>query len=546
MSTKRTIGTLAALGGLTAAIALLSGLPSAKADELSDLRANQQLLQQRLDQLAQAIPGPGSPYPGGPPGPVGVQMVGGSFPRSFLIPGTDTSIRVGGEIREVLDYFFDGGNANQGTPWNTTVGDNGQAQAIPLTATTRAKGHSIFGQSPRESKLNVETRTPSAWGEVRSFLEFDWAGSTNFAPGGGNPTSVSDNLHPRLRYAYGTLGGLLFGQANSNFSDSDAGAETIDFGGTFGDPGVVRLPQVRYTVPLAPWGFPGAFSMSAETPETDIAFATGAIVGQDAGAGTTTTAASSTCTSTSTVTGAGTAAEKVSTTTSCTNGTASVLPATNPAKTPAPDLTFAWYIPQPWGHMDFSTVVRPTLQLKDGAFVDRTFTGWGIHFGGDVKPGWFGWTKDDITFNFVYGDAIGRYLNSSSNFALITNYPATGTATADQAATLRIRPTVGWGGNVGYKHYWTPTLRSTISGGILHHDINNLGGAEGFVCSVGASATSGGCALNKELINAHANLIWNPVPFADIGIEYTWAHRLVLSNAKGDMNALIGRFRVQF
>jgi hypothetical protein len=56
----------------------------------------------------------------------------------------------------------------------------------------------------------------------------------------------------------------------------------------------------------------------------------------------------------------------------------------------------------------------------------------------------------------------------------------------------------------------------------------------------------GGCSLNKELINAHVNLIWNPVPFADIGLEYTWAHRVVVSNLKGDMNALIGRFRVQF
>jgi hypothetical protein len=36
------------------------------------------------------------------------------------------------------------------------------------------------------------------------------------------------------------------------------------------------------------------------------------------------------------------------------------------------------------------------------------------------------------------------------------------------------------------------------------------------------------------------------VPFADLGIEYTWAHRVVVSNLKGDMNTLIGRFRVRF
>jgi len=52
MSIKRKIGTIAALGTSTAALAMLTGLAGAHADELSDLRANQQLLSQRVDQLA--------------------------------------------------------------------------------------------------------------------------------------------------------------------------------------------------------------------------------------------------------------------------------------------------------------------------------------------------------------------------------------------------------------------------------------------------------------------------------------------------------------
>ena len=287
------------LASITAIVACALSAPlaigPALADEVSDLRANQHLLQQRLDQLAQ-IPAPGSPYPGGPrASSAGAGIVGGSFPRSFLVPGTDTSIRVGGEIRLVADYFFSGGNPNQGCPWNTTVGVNGQVQAAPLNihvpvvpgtaaAVARARSNSIYGMSPRESKLYVETRTPTAWGEARTYMEFDWAGSNPSAPGGANPTSVSDNLHPRLRFAYATLGGLLAGQANSNFSDPDASPETIDFGGTYGDPGVVRVPQVRYTMPLAPWHVLGAFSVSAEQPETDVWTPVG-IRGQDATTG---------------------------------------------------------------------------------------------------------------------------------------------------------------------------------------------------------------------------------------------------------------------
>src|SRR5215472_14165452 len=59
---KRNIGSVAAIGGMSAAFALLTGLPAASADELADLRANQELLQKRIDQLSQAAPvikGPG-------------------------------------------------------------------------------------------------------------------------------------------------------------------------------------------------------------------------------------------------------------------------------------------------------------------------------------------------------------------------------------------------------------------------------------------------------------------------------------------------------
>src|SRR5204862_4629898 len=91
MTNKRNIGTVAALGGLTAAVALITALPSATADELGDLRANQELLQRRIDQLAQ-LPPPGAP-PGGPGGP----GMAGSFPRSFVVPGTEVSLRVGGQ-----------------------------------------------------------------------------------------------------------------------------------------------------------------------------------------------------------------------------------------------------------------------------------------------------------------------------------------------------------------------------------------------------------------------------------------------------------------
>src|SRR5260370_41557789 len=126
-------------------------------------------------------------------------------------------------------------------------------------------GHAHFSQSPLDSRLNVETRTPTAWGDARTFIEFDITGCNNFSC---QPLPhVSDNPALRFRYGYAPLGGFLAGQANSNFSDPDANGEVLDFGGPIGQAGVVRVPQIRYTI-AGPWG--SAWSASAETPETDL------------------------------------------------------------------------------------------------------------------------------------------------------------------------------------------------------------------------------------------------------------------------------------
>src|SRR5258707_2957203 len=56
--------------------------------------------------------------------------------------------------------------------------------------------------------------------------------------------------------------------------------------------------------------------------------------------------------------------------------TAAVL-AGNPAKSAAPVITGAWYIPQPWGHTDFSFVGLPQLQINDGRYVNKSYFGYG-------------------------------------------------------------------------------------------------------------------------------------------------------------------------
>jgi len=521
MTRKWTIGTRAALGGLTAVAALVTATPAARADESNDLQANQELVQRRVDQLAQAQV-PGNLFGvGGPPGPANVQMTGGSFPRSFLIPGTDTSIRVGGELRLSVLYWISGGNPNP-TTHQTNAGATGQSASIPLNSiqAARNRGDNLFYMSPQQSKLSVETRTPTAWGEARTFIEFDFAqppDNTN------RQFAISDNISLRLRFAYGTLGPILGGQANSNFSDPDASVETISFSGLVGDPGHSRVPQLRWTQPLAGWGLLGALSVALETPETEMWFpGSNTICGYDAGA---------TCPQTAQVGNAlGLAA-----------GTA--IP--NPLRTTAPDVTAAWYIPQPWGHVDFSAVLRPQLNVNNGVNLDKTYVGWGAHFGGDVKPNWLGWDKDFFTWHVVGGEAIGPFMNiasANSGLGLVSNYGAPGVT----AANTVIKPVPAIGGNIGYRHVWTPELRSNIGAGIYQEDISNLNGNVCRINTAASRAGTGGCNLNKKVITAVANVIWSPVAFADVALEYFYGKRTTTGDQSGVENVLISRFRVRF
>jgi len=545
MTRTRGMRTFAAMSGLTATIALLTGLPSARADELADLRANQELLQRRIDQLAQGAIPPSRISPGiapamGTEAVPGVPLAGGSFPRSFLIPGTDTSIRLGGFIDLTGLYYLQGNNnVNPGTP-SSNSGQNGNLNSVPIgqqfvpglgpvpQTLNHSRGNGVFTMSPQQSRLNVETRTPTAWGESRTFIEFDFARCANFScqtlqQDGG------DSLLPRLRFAYGTLGGFLGGQAISNFSDADADTESMEFGGAMGSTGGRRIPQVRYTL-VGPWG--SAWSVSAEQPTTSMITPVG-ILSSDSNLSTNGVSAPVTaaipaicngvpCTGAGTVQGA--------------NG--------DPGRTIAPNLTFASYWAQPWGHVDFAGILVP-LDVNDGRYISRKFLGYGGHFSGDVKPGWFGWAKDDFLFSFVAGEAIGNDSSGGWSLAvpLATNFtvptscatPVPGCTGGNAASNVLFKTVFNYSANGGYQHWWLPNLRSTIAAGIAHQDMSSQ--------LIGPTQAS---TATKEQWNAFVNLVWSPVAFITTGVQYMYGKRTVVANGKGQEQALIGKFRVAF
>jgi len=506
MTSIRRIGAIAAIGALTATAAAIAPV---KADELSDLRANQEVLQRRLDQLAQV----GTAKPQLPPGSA---TIAGSFPRSFLIPGTDTSIQIGGYIDLSASYFFTGGgnNANAAVP---PVTGAPIASGLPLPGAAQNRQYGWFRMQASESRLFVETRTPTAWGQALTHVEFDFFGCTAGSYCNDLNTATNPDT-PRLRLAYGTLGGFIAGQTWVPGNDLEAAPDIFDFGGDVGGWGWARAPQVGYKTDV-PWLYGASVGVYAVQPLTQIATPLGAFTDESLG---------------------GNAATSLP----ITAGAPTFL--TNPGKTQWPDMALVMNWEQPWGHFQLHGVVKD-MEINDGLFLRQNFIGYGGGFSGSVKPQWFGWSKDNLGFQAYAGDGLGHWNDppgSGANTlfqAIATNYGTKGLygnggpTSAAGASAINSTTVFSWGGEVNYQHWWTPNLRSSATFGIGHQDLP-------IATLLGKNPN-----YNKEIETAHANLIWSPVPFIDTGFEFIYDHRLTALNVRGtDGYILDYDFKVKF
>src|SRR5947207_5667598 len=403
---------------------LATGLSAARADELADLRANQELLQRRIDQLAQVPPPPPAPS-GGPGGPV----LAGSFPRSFVIPGTEVSLRVGGQgVGSVIWYLKGqavGGALNGQGGFNETYvdgqGGTGNLSAIPLNTHTFSAGpgaavgfaHSRSSEwdfSGRQARVFLDARTPSPYGKVKAYIEFDFAASNTNVILNNNQGSVNGYI-PRFRQGYATLGGLLMGQTQGTFTDNDSEPELLDFGGQTGLPFVARTPQIRYTYPL-PFGM--SVAVAAENPSPNFAGPFGPFFTDTNQIPTMT---SCTALTTPTVTGT-TGTGVIGGTTFANNITNACLGNAaffNPSQDLAPNFVARWRIEQPWGHIQVGAQTI-LYTLNDGMFLNKQYLG----YGGAISGNFFTWGKDNLTWSVGGGDGLGDGI--SNNIGVATNF----------------------------------------------------------------------------------------------------------------------------
>ena len=424
------------LGSLTAAVALLAGVPGAAAEPASGVSD---------DSISgQAAPG------------------GGSFPGSFLVPGTNTSIHIGGLARG--SYMWDA----SAPPGGPSQPDVTVTEAIPLEGSGAHSLHGGLRFHARQSNIFTDVRTPTPYGEMDAFILLDFFGASS---AGNENTANTQNA--RLVLAYGTLGPFLAGQTFSLWFDGDALPESVDPTPTIGVMNGLtnRKPQLRYTFAAG-----GGLSIagSLENPETEgisnanvpgAAFTTNSLGGIDT----------------------------------------------------SPTAVVRVRLDQAWGHVALSAMAVPQSVTAPGqARISKE--GYGAELSGHLNT--FG--KDTLKAQAMIGKGLGNYMSDFTTIGGLQANLATGAATVP----------LSYGFNIGYTHFWTNTLRSTIDAGYAHLNLDS-----GIISVAAVQA-----GVDKRHIGAFGNLFWSPVPQVDLGIEYEWAQRethLALTGGnsnKGEMN----------
>ena len=334
----------------------------------------------------------------------------GSFPGSFLIPSTNTSIRIGGYVKADVIYEPDAGNGGVTT----------QFGSIPLPGTAASKRDGEVNITARQTRLSFQTRTPTGDdGTLRTYVEGDFYGQD------GNKLTTNSTVL-RLRQAYGVWNGLLIGQTYSNFEDHDAGMESVEFNNTIGRANGIRQAMVQYQHTLGP----GLLSVALESPDGDFQ-------GADQPA-------------------LNTGANTIST---------NVLDK-------APDFTAAYVYTGTWGHAQVMGVARE-LSVDTGGVASANSTvstSAKIKGRADALGGGGGVSvllntnrtdgKDNyFTAQYEVGDGIGRYIQGVDSGRQAGYFNNTTQTLYTEAA---------YGFAVAYRNWWTSTLRTNVIYGHTH------------------------------------------------------------------------------
>ena len=367
----------------------------------------------------------------------------------FYIPGTDTCLRVGGRVR--AEY---------------TVG------------TRYGEGQDSYGTRAR-GRLNIDARTATAYGTLRTFFRYEltnssgfYAGSINgnqgiIAPGQARNLAASSFSAANLDLAFVQFGPITAGRAQS-FFDFYANDYTFSTLRTADS----RLNLLAYTATFGS-GFSATVSLEdrntgTQTRENGVVSPAGvsAILGQD-----------------------------------------------------FPDVVASLRVDQGWGSAQLSGALTQRNISNTGVLFNGSKDEMGFAVQAGVKINLPMLAAGDVLFlQAAYADGAlgylgwggqfgsGRQLTAGATQLTIADYSVNAINGATDSAT-------GWSFVAGLRHFWTPQLRSELFASYSELDL-------GYVLA--NQVAIGGVAPRpldpKELILG-ANLIWSPVSGLDIGVE---------------------------
>ena len=136
------------------------------------------------------------------------------------VPKIDTEVRFGGFVQ--LNVLYDTAAMGQ---------KDGKFKPSTIVVPTNPEGNTAVDVN--RSRFIFQSRSKTPWGDAHTFFSTDWAGGTGMTP------------TFRMRQFYAHIGGLIFGQANSLFTDAAMWPDTFDTQGPNGMPNK-RRPLVAY------------------------------------------------------------------------------------------------------------------------------------------------------------------------------------------------------------------------------------------------------------------------------------------------------------
>ena len=406
-----------------------------------------------------------------------------------------TKLTYGGYIK--LDAMFS--NYSEGKPDNQTgIEQFMQPKLIPIENKNPAidsDSYQSLNVHAQESRFNFGTVTGTDAGVLSSFIEMDFLTSVN-----GNEL-VSSSWAVRLRHAfvkwqYGKNSSFLAGQTWSNFMNTAALPDLLDFVGPVGTI-FSRQPQIRWTT--------HGFTVTLENPYTALddascnRFQEGEYIppGQSVGD----------CKRQYEDDNGKTQADTVSRVNVQTDSEV------------IPDVILRYdgnFGTLSWAAIAMGRQLAYDKRSNGGntQASDDTAFGYGLNLSGVWQLG-----RNDLRFSALYGDALGRffaiygfndgYIDADGNIETFDQY----------------------GGFIAYRHFWSDRWRSTFS----------LSGA----WADNPSDAFGDAALNttvdgwaKEYRSFHMNLNYMPTPAFQLGGELILASREVEDGRSGNLGRL--------